>query len=121
MNPRKKPNKYAPLSPSIKIFEIFKSKRSSNRINIRSINVSEIIKLSTKPKFIKKYKTINVQEINSPFKPSIKFLPLNKMRKQNFVKKYAKIVLFKMISNNSILDEAILRSIIITNEKINIL
>ena len=121
MNPRKKPNKYAPLSPSIKIFEIFKSKRSSNRINIRSINLSEIIKLSTKPKFIKKYKTINVQEINSPFKPSIKLLPLTKMSKQNVVKKYAKIVLFKMISNNSILDEAILRSIIITNEKINIL
>ena len=60
MNPRKKLNKYAPLSPSIKIFEIFKSKRSSNRINIKSINLSEIIKLSTKPKFIKKYKTINV-------------------------------------------------------------
>ena len=43
------------------------------------------------------------------------------MSKQNVVKKYAKVVLFKMISNNSILDEAILRSIIITNEKISIL
>ena len=59
VNPRKKPNNYAPLSPSIKIFEIFKSKIISNKINIRSINLSDIIKLSTKPKFIKKYKTIN--------------------------------------------------------------
>ena len=59
INPRKKPNKYAPLSPSIKIFEIFKNRRSSNRSNIRLIDLSEIIKLSTKPKFIKKYKTIN--------------------------------------------------------------
>ena len=48
-----------------------------------------------------------MDEINSPFKPSIKLLPLIKINKQNAEKKIAKNLLFKIISNNSILDEFI--------------
>ena len=49
-----------------------------------------------------------MDEINNPFKPSIKLLPLIKINKQNAEKKIAKNLLFKIISNNSILDEFIL-------------
>ena len=43
-----------------------------------------------------------MDEINSPFKPSIKLLPLIKINKQNVEKKIAKNLLFKITSNNSI-------------------
>ena len=60
-----------------------------------------------------------MDEINSPFKPSIKLLPLIKINKQNVEKKIAKNLLFKITSNNSILDEFILTSKIATNNRIN--
>ena len=59
--------------------------------------------------------TINEYEISNPFNPSIKLLPLIKMSKQNEEKRYAKSLLFNIISNKSILDEIILRSKIMTN------
>ena len=60
--------------------------------------------------------TINEYEISNPFNPSIKLLPLIKMSKQNEEKKYANNLLLNIISNNSILDESILRSKIMTND-----
>ena len=45
--------------------------------------------------------------------------PLIKINKQNAEKKIAKNLLFKIISNNSILDEFILMSKIATNNSIN--
>ena len=62
---------------------------------------------------------IIVNEINSPFKPSIKLLPLIKINKQNVEKKIAKNLLFKKTSNNSILDELIFTSKTVTNKRIN--
>ncbi len=59
---------------------------------------------------------ISVYEISNPFNPSIKLLPLIKMSKQNEEKKYANNLLLNIISNNSILDESILRSKIMTND-----
>ena len=56
-----------------------------------------------------------MDEINSPFKPSIKLLPLIKINKQNDEKKIANNLLFKIISNNSTLDEFTLTSKITTN------
>ncbi len=61
---------------------------------------------------------IIVKEINNPFKPSIKLLPLIIINKQNAEKKIEKILLFKIMSNNATLDELILISKIITNNKI---
>ena len=60
-----------------------------------------------------------MDEINSPFKPSKKLLPLIKINKQNAEKQIAKNLLFKKISNNSILDEFILTSKIAANDSIN--
>ena len=56
-----------------------------------------------------------------PFNPSVKLLPLIRINKQNAEKKIAKMLWFKILSNNSILDEFILTSKIITNKimKIN--
>ena len=51
-----------------------------------------------------------MDEINNPFKPSIKLLPLIKINKQNDVKIIAKNLLFNKISNSSILDEFIVKS-----------
>ena len=59
-----------------------------------------------------------MQEINNPFKPSIKLLPLIKINKQNAENGIAKILLLKITSNSSILDEFILISNITTNNKI---
>ena len=61
---------------------------------------------------------IIAEEINNPFKPSIKLLPLIKINRQNAEKEIAKISLLKILSNNSILDEFILMSKITTNNKI---
>ena len=62
-----------------------------------------------------------VKKINNPFRPSIKLLPFIRISKQNVEKKIAKTLLFKIVSNNSILDEFIFTSKIITNNKIKIL
>ena len=59
-----------------------------------------------------------MQEINNPFKPSIKLLPLIKINKQNAENGIAKILLLKITSNSSILDEFIHISNITTNNKI---
>ena len=60
------------------------------------------------------------QEINNPFKPSIKLHPLIKINKQNDEKRNAKILLFNRMSNNSILEEFIPKSKIDTNKIIKI-
>ena len=52
--------------------------------------------------------------------PSIKFEPLIKINKQNDEKRIAKVLLFNRISNNSILEELILKSKINTNKIIKI-
>ena len=119
IKPIKKPSKYAPLSPSIKILKMF-SNKSSKRVNIiKLIDWFEIIELSIKFNLVNINSIIIVDEINSPFKPSIKLLPLIKINKQNAEKKIAKNLLFKKISNNSILDEFILISKIATNIRTN--
>ena len=60
--------------------------------------------------------TIIEYEISNPFNPSIKLLPLIKMSKQNEEKKYANNLLLNIISNNSILEESILRSKTMTKD-----
>ena len=114
----KAPIKYAPLSPSIKKLKMFsnKSNKSTNRIKL--IDWSEIIKLSIKFNLVNVKRIIIIEEINSPFNPSIKLLPLIKINKQNVEKKIAKNLLFNTVSNNSILDELILISKIVTNNSI---
>ena len=82
------------------------------------IDWSEIIELSTKFSLFRVKRIIIVTEINNPFKPSIKLLPLIIINKQNAEKKIEKNLLFKIISNNATLDELILISKIITNNKI---
>lgn len=62
-----------------------------------------------------------VYEINNPFNPSIKLLPLTKISKQKAEKKHAKNILSNNKSKNSILVETTFISEIITNDKINIL
>ena len=79
------------------------------------------MELSISSKLVKIKRTIIVYEINNPFKPSIKLLPLTNISKQKAEKKHAKILLFKNKSKNSILDETTLISEIITNDKINML
>ena len=59
-----------------------------------------------------------MDEINSPFKPSIKLQPLIRTNKQNAEKKNAKNLLFKIISKKSTRDEFIVRSKITTNNSI---
>ena len=87
---------------------------------IRLIDLFEINELSIKFNFINIKIIIIAQEINNPFKPSIKLLPLIKINKQNDEKRIAKILLFKRISNNSILEEIILKSKTKTNKIIKI-
>ena len=92
----------------------------SNKINkstniIKLIDWSEIIELSIKFNLLSIRKIIIVQEINNPLRPSIKLLPLIKINKQNDEKNIAKNLLFKIVSNNSTLDEFTLISKIITN------
>ena len=117
--PIKKPSKYAPLSPSIKTLKMLSNKSSKSINIIRLIDWSEIIKLSIKFNLVNIKRIIIVDEINSPFKPSIKLQPLIKINKQNAEKKIAKYLLFKIISNNSNLDESTFTSKIATNNKIN--
>ena len=117
--PIKKPSKYAPLSPSIKKLKILRSKSSKSINIIRLIDWSEIIELSIKFNLVNIKRIIIMDEINNPFKPSIKLLPLIKINKQNVEKKIAKNLLFKITSNNSILDEFILTSKNATNNRIN--
>ena len=115
IKPTKKPSKYAPLSPSIKTLKMFSNKSSKSMNIIRLTDWSEIIELSIKFNLVNIKRIIIEQEINNPFKPSIKLLPLIKINKQNAEKGIAKILLFKIISKNSILDELIFKSKIITN------
>ena len=117
--PIKKPSKYAPLSPSNKILKIFSNKSNKSINIIWSIDRSEIIKLSTKFNLVNIKRIIIMDEINNPFKPSTKLHPFIKINKQNAEKKIAKNLLFKTISNNSILDETILTLKIVTNNRIN--
>ena len=119
IKPINKPSKYAPLSPSIKTLKIFRSKSSKSINIIILIDWSEIIELSIKFNLVNIKRIIIMDEINSPFKPSIKLLPLIKINKQNVEKKIAKNLLFKITSNNSILDEFILISKIVTKNRIN--
>ena len=92
INPKKKPSKYAPLSPSIKTLKIF-SNKSNKSINITSvIDWSEIIVLSIKFNLVNIKRIIIVQEINNPFKPSIKLQPLIKINKQNAEKEKNKLM-----------------------------
>ena len=119
IKPIKKPSKYAPLSPSIKILKMLSNKSNKSVNIIKLIDWFEIIELSTKFNLFNIKRIIILVEINSPFKPSIKLLPLIKINKQNAEKQIANALLFKKISNNSILDEFILISKIATNNKIN--
>ena len=119
MKPIKKPSKYAPPSPSIKILKMLSNKSNKSVIIIKLIDWFEIIKLSIKFNLVNIKRIIIVDEINSPFKPSMKLLPLIKINKQNAEKQTAKGLLFKKISNNSNLDEFILTSKIPTNNRIN--
>ena len=92
IKPIKKPSKYAPLSPSIKMLKIF-SNKSNESINKKSfIDWSEIIELSIKFNLVNIKRIIMVQKINNPFKPSIKLQPLIKINKQNAEKKIAKVL-----------------------------
>ena len=116
----KKPSKYAPLSPSIKTLKMLSDKINRRTTIIRLIDLFEINELSIKSNFINIKIIIIAQEINNPFKPSIKLLPLIKINKQNDEKRIAKILLFKRISNNSILEEIILKSKTKTNKIIKI-
>ena len=113
--PIKKPSKYAPLSPSIKTLKMLSIKSSKSINIIRLIDWSEIIELSIKFNLFNIRKIIIMHEINNPFRPSIKLLPFIKINKQNDEKNIAKNLLFKIISNNSTLDEFTLTSKIVTN------
>ena len=119
ITPIKKPSKYAPLSPSIKILKMLSNKSNKSVNIIKLIDWFEIIELSIKFNLFNIKRIIILDEINSPFKPSIKLLPLIKINKQNAEKQIANALLFKKISNNSILDEFILISKIPMNNKIN--
>jgi len=119
MKPIKKPSKYAPPSPSIKILKMLSNKSNKSVITIKFVDWFEIIELSIKFSLVNIKRIIIVDEINSPFKPSMKLLPLIKIKKQNVEKQIAKSLLFKKISNNSTLDEFILTSKIPTNNRIN--
>ena len=119
IKPIKKPSKYAPLSPSIKMLKMLSNKSNKSVNIIKLIDWFEIIELSIKFNLFKIIRIIILDVINSPFKPSIKLLPLIKINKQNAEKQIANALLFKKISNNSILDEFILISKIATNNKIN--
>ena len=97
IKPTKKPSKYAPLSPSIKKLKMFSNKSNKSTNIIKLIDWSEIIELSIKFNLFNIKKIIILQEINNPFSPSIKLLPLIKINKQNDEKKIAKNLLFKKI------------------------
>ena len=115
IKPTKKPSKYAPLSPSIKKLKMFSNKSNKSTNIIKLIDWSEIIELSIKFNLFNIKKIIILQEINNPFRPSIKLLPLIKINKQNDEKKIEKNLLFKIISKNSTLDEFTFTSKKITN------
>ena len=119
IKPIKKPSKYAPLSPSIKILKMLSNKSNKSVNIIKLIDWFEIIKLSIKFNFVNIKRIIIVDEINTPFKPSIKLLPFIKINKQNAEKQIAKNLLIKKTSNNSILDEFILTTKIAANDSIN--
>tara|TARA_B100001559_G_C16096163_1_gene437154 strand:+ start:369 stop:584 length:216 start_codon:yes stop_codon:yes gene_type:complete len=69
------------------------SNKSSESINIiRLIDSLEIIELSIKFNLFNIRRIIIVKEINIPFKPSIKLLPLIRINKQNAEKKIAKML-----------------------------
>ena len=120
MKPKKKANKYAPLSPIIKTFKTLSNKINNIIKRIKYKNWPDKIGSLISPKFPKTKMTINEYEISNPFNPSIKLLPLIKISKQNEEKKYANISLVNNKSNRSILDEIILKSVIITNNNIDI-
>ena len=98
---------------------MFSNKSNKSVITIKFIDWFEIVELSIKFNLVNIKRIIIVVEINRPFKPSIKLLPLIKINRQNAEKQIAKGLLFKKISNNSILDECILKSKIATNNRIN--
>ena len=92
IKPIKNPSKYAPLSPSIKKLKILSNKRSKSVNIIKLIDRFEIIELSIKFNLFN-IKSITIeQEINNPFKPSIKLQPFININKQNAEKKSAKIL-----------------------------
>ena len=96
------------------------SNKSSKRVNIiKLIDWFEIIELSIKFNLVNIKRIKIVDEIKSPFKPSIKLQPLIKINKQNAEKKIENALLFKKKSNNSILDEFILILKITTNNVTN--
>ena len=90
--PIKKPSKYAPPSPSIKILKMFSNKSNKSVIIIKFIDWFEIVELSIKFNLVNIKRIIIVHEINNPFKPSIKLQPLIKINKQNAEKEIAKIL-----------------------------
>ena len=92
MKPIKNPSKYAPLSPSIKIFKTLSNKRSKSVNIIKFIDWLEIIELSIRFNLVNIKRIIIEQDINNPFKPSIKLQPFIKINKQNAEKKIAKIL-----------------------------
>ena len=92
IKPIKKPIKYAPLSPSIKILKIL-SKKRSKRVNIiKFIDLFEIVELSIRFNLANIRRIIIVQKINNPFSPSIKLQPFIRINKQNAEKKIPKIL-----------------------------
>ena len=99
---------------------MFSNKTIKSKSIIKLTDSYEIIELSIKFNLFNIKKMTIVKEINNPFKPSIKLLPLIKINKQNAEKKNAKTLLFKRISNISTLDELIFKSKITTNNKIKI-
>ena len=119
IKPKKKAIKYAPLSPIIKTLKMLSN--NSNNINekIKEKYWPDKIVSLIKPKLSKVKITINEYEISNPFKPSIKLLPLIKISRQNAEKIYANTSWVKNKSKKSILDEIILRSVIITNNNID--
>ena len=89
IKPIKKPSKYAPLSPSIKILKMVSNKSNKSVNIIKLIDWFEIIELSIKFNLFNIIRIIILDVINSPFKPSKKLLPLIKINKQNAEKQIA--------------------------------
>ena len=110
--PNRKPKRYAPPSPIIRILKKFNNK-SNDRIKKK---YWLIIGSVVSPKFFKANMTISEYEISIPFNPSTKLLPLIKISKQNDEKRYANSLLLNIVSNNSILELSIFKSVIITND-----
>ena len=68
-------------------------------MKILTTDWSEIIELSIKPDLFNTKRIMVVYKISSPFKPSIKLLPLIRISSKT-LKKIVKNLLSKMISNN---------------------